>query len=251
MTAKTDDAPVAPVGARNALAASITLVSIAGIVLLGLVIVGTSAESQRSETAKTLMATVLPLFGSWVGTVLAFYFSRENFEAANRSVAALVKQITPDEKLQSTPVSQVLIPKDKLFFKRVPADQIKLVETLEELKKSKKGDRLPILHADDHPVYMIHASKINEYLAEKALSVPPVDLKTLTMQILLDDRADLKTMFENGFVVVKEDANLADAKTAMNSIPDCQDAFVSKSGKKDEPIVGWLTNVIIEENSKV
>ena len=139
MTAKTDDAPAAPVGARNALAASITLVSIAGIVLLGLVIVGTSAESQRSETAKTLMATVLPLFGSWVGTVLAFYFSRENFEAANRSVAALVKQITPEEKLQSIPVKEVMLPKDKLYFKRLPADQLKLVETRDEMKKLKRN----------------------------------------------------------------------------------------------------------------
>ena len=250
MTAKTDDAPAAPVGARNTLAFGITAISIVGIILLGIVIILTSADQQRSETAKTLMATVLPLFGSWVGTVLAFYFSRENFESANRSVAALVKQITPEEKLQSIPVKEVMLPKDKLYFKRLPADQLKLVETRDEMKKLKRN-RLPILDADDHPKYMIHVSAINEYLASQALIKPPVDLNSLTLQKLLDDDAELKQLFETAFAVVKEDVNLAICKQAMDLIQGCQDIFVTKNGKRDEPILGWLTNVMIAEKAQL
>ena len=52
-------------------------------------------------------------------------------------------------------------------------------------------------------------------------------------------------MFKTSFAVVSEDATLADAKAAMESVRDCLDVFVTKSGTKDEPVLGWVTNVLI------
>jgi hypothetical protein len=31
----------------------------------------------------------------------------------------------------------------------------------------------------------------------------------------------------------------------------CQDVFVTKAGTRNEPILGWITNAIIEDNAKV
>jgi hypothetical protein len=58
-------------------------------------------------------------------------------------------------------------------------------------------------------------------------------------------------MFEATFETVAEDATLADAKTKMDKLPQCLDIFVTKNGTKNEPIIGWLTNLIIVESAKV
>jgi hypothetical protein len=48
-----------------------------------------------------------------------------------------------------------------------------------------------------------------------------------------------------------QDATLADAMDVMNKIPDCQDIFFTTTGAPDEPTLGWITNIIIQENAKV
>ena len=50
--------------------------------------------------------------------------------------------------------------------------------------------------------------------------------------------------------VVSQRATLADAKDAMESTPNCQDVFVTKNGKREKPVVGWLTNVRIAEHAR-
>jgi hypothetical protein len=94
---------------------------------------------------------------------------------------------------------------------------------------------------------------IDKYLSKKAiedkLSIDQLD--ALSLQDLLNEDPKLKQMFETSFVTIKEDATLADAKSEMESVPDCLDVFVTKTGSKNEPIIGWLTNIIISESAKV
>jgi len=42
---------------------------------------------------------------------------------------------------------------------------------------------------------------------------------------------------------------LADAAAMMSANRDCQDVFVSKTGDRKEPILGWITNVLITQSS--
>jgi len=91
---------------RFFLAVGLTAVSVCGVIALSwVIIVRNSGEKQISMQVLT---TVLPLIGTWVGTVMAYYFSRENFEAASRSAAELARQLTPQEKLRSTVFHQPL-----------------------------------------------------------------------------------------------------------------------------------------------
>jgi hypothetical protein len=46
-----------------------------------------------------------------------------------------------------------------------------------------------------------------------------------------------------GFVA--QDAMFADARRAMGSIQHCNDVFVTKTGAKDEPALGWVTNTLL------
>lgn len=137
-----------------------------------------------------------------------------------------------------------------MFYRSLPADKIKLLETLEELEKSKKGNRLPVLGDKDCPAYILHRSAIDRYLVKEAGKPSPPDLSSLTLADLLTD-PELKELAEGSFATVREDGTLADAKNAISRKPNCQDVFVTKGGTENEEVLGWITNVIIEEYSKV
>src|SRR4051794_9075198 len=47
-----------------------------------------------------VLGVLLPLWGTWIGTILAYYYSKDNFEVANKSVQQLVDKLTSDKKLE-------------------------------------------------------------------------------------------------------------------------------------------------------
>ena len=61
----------------------------------------------------------------------------------------------------------------------------------------------------------------------------------------------IRDRFESSFGFVPSTATLADAKREMERIEKCADVFVTQSGKKDEPVLGWITDNTIIENSRV
>ncbi len=74
------------------------------------------------------------------------------------------------------------------------------------------------------------------------------DPATLTLADLLAD-AEMKAIFEKGFVVMKRHSTLADAKAAMSALEGCSDVFVTSGGTSQEPVQGFLTNVEIARSS--
>src|SRR5689334_7338076 len=94
---------------REFLAITVTLASLVGVIALGITVILLGKNKDQSVVAKDVLSTMLPLIGTWVGTVLAFYFSKANFEAAQQSVAAMAKQVSGQEKLKSIPVSSKMI----------------------------------------------------------------------------------------------------------------------------------------------
>jgi len=237
---------------REKISLVVILASIIGVFLLAFIVIFVSWGKQWSkDTSQMVFTAVLPLFGAWVGTILAFYFGKENFEAATRSVTAIARSVGLMEKLKAIPAKDKMIPKAQMLFGTLPADQINLLKVLDKLKQEKKGDRYPILNDKEHPVYIIHRSAIDGYLVSKARQDSSPKLDALTLKSLLDDDADLKKLFETSFETVKEDATLAEAKSAMDRTPKCQDVFVTKNGTKQEPVLGWITNAIIQEVATV
>jgi hypothetical protein len=228
---------------RDYLSLVVTVVSIVGVIAVAVLVMVMSKDDRAPETVLT---ATLPLFGAWVGTILAFYFGRENFEAATRSVTSIAKAISPEEKLKSIMAKDKMIARAKMVTESVPADKINLFAALDKLTQ---GDRLPILDEHDYPKYMLHRSAIEQYLVKKVRE--GVDPKNLTLQNLLDDSPELKQLVETSFVVVKEGATLAEAKAKMDAAAKCEDIFITAGGTKNEPITGWITNVIIQEYSKV
>ncbi len=227
--------PAVQTQTRNWLALGITGISIVGVVILGstIIIVNDDGVTQR---AQTVLNAVLPLLGTWVGTVLAYFFSRENFETASRSVERLTQQLTLQEKLESLPVTSAMIPRNKMITIKDPPKSI-LLDVLAQLESKGNAKRLPILDNNDYPQALLFREGIVDYLYRYKTGTDD-ERKVLTAQNLLDERPDLN----KPYAVVGENDTLADAQEAMLRLPECRVVFITKSGQKNDAIIGMITN---------
>jgi len=59
---------------RNRIAFWVTLGGMVGVTILGIVVIRLAANDKRGEASQLVFGSLLPLLGTWVGTVLAFYW---------------------------------------------------------------------------------------------------------------------------------------------------------------------------------
>jgi hypothetical protein len=147
-------------------------------------------------------------------------------------------------------VTSRMIKKADFFFKNlgeVEPQSFKLKDLVEELD-SRALNRVPIFNGEGHPMYIIHRSMIDKFIVKQVWSATGKSPDGLMLADLLADQ-EMRQMFENTFVVVKSQANLAEAKSAMLTRPSCSDVFVTAEGGRNEPVLGWLTNVDIARSS--
>lgn len=255
----------------NSLALMIFILS-GGVLLVLIFMAWHYIDAGKDDTAfkniKDLMSILLPLIGTWMGTILAFYFSKENFEAANQRVKELVKQITTtDEKLQVLKASDVmskpgdfplLTVKDEDDFK-----QKKIKDVLTTMTDS-HTERLPILQAETlRFIFLLYRTTIERFII--GLTDGTIKLK-LGDQRTIADKNDLtiNDMFQSDYKMIKDiidmndrhcfmsvDGTLDKVKQAMQDNTICQDVFITQTGDKDEPIAGWITNNMIIEKAEL
>lgn len=222
--------------AQAILAFGITLVGIVGIFLLSRTIIQNN-DPGIIDRAQTVFNAVLPLIGTWVGAILAFYFGKENFESGARVSSS------SQDKLKSTPVTKIMVPKNILYFVDDPTK--KLMDILKELK-NRKFRRLPILDKAGAPLHMVYVEGIYDFLYGVNAGEP--DKTKYDLQALLEykpppgEPSPLRL-----FATVTESATLADAKDAMDSVTGCRDVFVIKNGL----VEGYLSNNDITQNAIV
>ncbi len=194
------------------------------------------------DEAMTVFTTLLPLVGTWVGTVLAYYFSKENFEAASRSMQEAVK-LSQEERLKLVTVREAWMPVDqatKLELGERTPDKVPLADV--DAMFQGKVSRVPVLDAEGKCLCVIHQSVVNQFL--RAVAKP----ENATLQDLLDDeKAGSQVVL---FAYVSVEGNLADAKARMEEKKGSQDVVVTKTGAPDEPMLGWITNVRLSRHLK-
>jgi hypothetical protein len=89
---------------------------------------------------------------------------------------------------------------------------------------------------------------IDMYLAKCALDPKfSENASTITLEQILENQS-MKSIFETTYGIVSEECTLAEVKAKMDSIPDCRDVFVTQNGDKDEPVLGWVTNIILGQS---
>jgi hypothetical protein len=229
---------------RMFLAGATITVSIVSILVLAVVIVFRDATE-----AMNVFNILVPVFASWVGTVLAFYFGRENFQTANeqaretnKQMLTMAQQAQPQAATKS--VTEVMKPLADIDVTRIPVGgddgSVLLSQMLAKFKP--KINRMPVLDPEGKPKYMIHEASIKEYLADVDQALPSDSMETFLKQ----QAGEMPPLlYGNGeaFAVVKESATLAEAKAAMDALPRCLDVFITVNGTPDEPLTGWISNV--------
>jgi CBS domain-containing protein len=236
--------------------------SAGAVVALSIAIVGMAwwKDAKEGQAASQLILTaVLPLLGTWVGTVLAFYYSKDNYEAASRGTLAAIRSA---QGLSSTPLQGNMTPRSAIVTVRVPAGKklgdVALKDVDTEINKpganGKKVTRLVIVDEKDACVGILHRSTWMEMLYQGFTQTPPLAIDTGTLGAVLSRKYDDSTTFEDVITktvaFVAADKTVADAKASMESVPRCQDVIVTAAGKSIDSVVGWITNADIARLSQ-
>lgn len=196
-------------------------------------------SDEARERLQYIANAVIPLIGTWVGTVITFYFTKENFDAANRSMQNVINNLTPQQRLQSKNVRDVMLSIDKATVVTLQQNQsdadIKLADLNAMLGQT--ITRIPILQYGGTKKYIIHNSIITKYFADNRAD-PNLDSKTLADMV--GDAIIKETIEKIGVVGIA--GTMADAKAAMEVIPGCQDVIVTENGQGDKPVLGFIMN---------
>jgi|SRR5262245_50544287 len=260
-----DGVPPSEAGYRARLGTYLVAGSSAGVLVLAITVIVAAAFQGAAEvkaTAQIVFTAVLPLLGTWVGTVLAFYFSKENFESASRGTLDIVRSVS--QRLSSTRAAEKMMRADAIIKAVVPAGQqiqnlaakdvAKLFETVGG--NGQKITRLLIVDSTGVCAGILHRSVWTEMLLAGSKQQPPFNEATDNLTTLLGlpypskVGATFKDFITRTIAHVAETATLADAKAAMEAKPHCQDAIVTATGKDSEPMLGWISNVDIARFSQ-
>jgi hypothetical protein len=237
---------------RNILAFMVFFVSAVGI--LGLAYYSMKADASF-EKRQQIFNIIVPVFSTWVGTILAYYFAKENFEAANRNAQQLAEKFTPEQRLQQVNVRDAMTPKADIKGITLDKDSGDAGVTLADILKytAAGSSRVPIFNADNSIKYVLHESVLKKYTSDATaaagVGLDVIQQKTLN-DLLNEDIADKgKTIkireIAVRFAVVSATANLANARDAMVAVPGALDVFVTADGKATSAVTGWLTSTAI------
>jgi len=223
------------------------IVIYAFIILIALSLVILFATGASIDDKKFVFTAIVPLVASWVGTVLAFYYGRENFEAAASKILGLSK-----ETLDDLNVINIMILTKTMVTWTYDHGKSELEDILEIFKKVDK-DRIPFLDSDQRPKYMVHRHQMEKYyLSQKIIESQSGDDKVETesdsLQLIAFFRSN-ESKFgykqKNGFVTINRDSTIQRALEIMKSVDGCKDIFVTENGTADSPVIGWITDVLV------
>lgn len=215
-------------------------VSVAVIAVVAALAIGFAGDAGRPETTRLVFTSMLPLFGTWVGTVIAFYFGRENLAEATASTLSAVRLTRQVD--DETPVDEVMIPAASMAVEEIGAGQTPADVSLSDIYSKMEATgyrRIPVLGPSGEVRFVVHESTLVQFAA--ALTIAPSDSAfTQTLDDLLQD-SELRSLVE-AFAVVSSNALLRDARAAMKAVANANDVFVTAAGQPSERVIGWLTN---------
>ncbi|WDP90272.1 MAG: hypothetical protein HUN04_11425 [Desulfobacter sp.] len=238
---------------RSDIARWVIMGSTAIIVVLALALILTSAD--KGGAAEKIFTMVIPMLGTWVGTVLAYYFSGENFDKASESMNQMVEHMK-DARLGRVKAEDVMIPCDAMQVVILGPEEdggtVNLSKDMLSLL-TPKVTRIPIITGDGRIRYIIHQSMLYKFITEKSIAAcggdETFDIESLTLKDFLEFNT-MESEVGNSFDCIPSGATLADAKAKMEALPGCQDVFITEDGTKAKPVLGWLTNIDIARHSK-
>ena len=199
-----------------------------------------------TDANERLATQILTTAATLAVAVAGFYFGTRAVEAGSaaagsavQTAGAAVAAATGGAAVPRT-VTDAMIPRAQITSYDLAPDEepgsVKLQDLYTRMQ-SRKFHRIPILTPSDTVLYVVHDSTIAGFAGEEDPSSPTF---TGTMADLLQDPEFGRFVVAIGFVGA--DATIGDARAAIRSVEGCNDVFVTASGQRGDPILGWLTN---------
>ena len=192
---------------------------------------------------------LIPVIAGWVGTVLAFYFGRENYEAATKAAERLtsaqklsnLKAIEVGRPMAQVDVLQLENPNNDNSY--MPGNT--LLAIVKDRFATTRRARLPILLPSGAPYMVLHRSEFHRFLVESEGDEP--EKKTIN-----DLVAHNGMQPERSFATVSPNATAREARQALESLnTGATDAFVTETGGPDSRALYWFTNVDLLKAAEV
>jgi hypothetical protein len=184
------------------------------------------------ERATAIFTTILPVFSTWVGTVLAFYFTNESYRQAAAANLGTVR--VEEEEPLTRPGT--MIPFERIIRREmtpaeiadrdpaIAAADLALAE-LQKLFNPPGIVRLVIFDDKKVPVFVLHHDAM------------PALAEGDTLQKYLESDANRKVA--RNFAWTSATATIADARRLLE-LRKVNDVFVTEHGRADEPTIGWV-----------
>lgn len=238
---------------RKWLSFIVITVSGIGILIISIVVIWTASPDDKAKQGAMVFSALLPLFGTWVGTVMAYYFSKDNFESAAKTTQDLLSKA--DQKLHKTSVQEAMKPFASITGVTIDAGKTDADVKFTDLraKFTDKITRVPVFSAQKQIVYLIHDTALYRFAFKVTEKGEKLADKTLHDVVSDDDLKELAVLY----AVVGPDATLADAKAKMEALTTpttharCQDVLVTSNGDNSGAVLGWITNTTIAQWSTV
>lgn len=138
-------------------------------------------DFRNSDTGGLNFVTqsLIPLWATWIGTVLAFYFGKSNFDAATKSYEKIITKMSSEEKLSNKSVDASMIPYEKI--QKMDYDEAKGKSIYEIMGMSKflPYNRYAFFDKNRVLVYMISRRNFTQYVTDLVVqgvcSPPPTE----------------------------------------------------------------------------
>lgn len=240
---------------RQQLARMVVIGSFLTIFLLVAMLLAISqlGSQKASDLAEKAFNAILPVLASWVGTVLAFFFSSQSLERTSSSLDTAIRAAggAGDGKT----VTEVMIPlgqiREVIHLDKTPAKDLTLKDLqgrFHPLPSATTGGssgtatlpavtRLVFVDGDVFR-YVLHESTLNAFLVSKAGSSP----QPSSFEEMRQEPAWL-AQISRLVVFVAASTKLSDASAALDRVKGAQDIIVTATGNSSEPMLGWITNV--------
>jgi len=149
-----------------------------------------------------------------------------------------------DKLALNRPVHEKMIPLSKITAHRLAAAEDQTMLSDLEALCGPGITRIPVLDNTGALRYLVHRSLLKEFIANWQGKNPP------TLADLANDTATRAFIYD-AITFAAQSATVGEAKAAMDSTHKCQDVIVTLNGKREEPVIGWLTNIDLGRLARV
>ncbi len=250
--------PMTAVGARPAAAQEGPLrdhlarqVVTSGTIVIGvlaavlIVMIGFGGSHDLTTTGLSIFTAVLPVFSTWVGTVLAAYFTNESY----RRAAENTQNLANTSASSSEPITRAgtMVPYDRVVRYDMTADEetadpqagaatLRLSE-LQQRFQPPGIVRVVIFDSRRRPVYV---------LRHEAMPTTADANANATLALYLND--PVKKAAARNFALTASSATIADGRRLLQT-RKVTDLFVTEHGRDDEPAMGWVPDDNLRQES--